>query len=168
MGSGKSAKSGKSVKSGGKTAGKGKSTALLTPEEEAAAALVAEEEARRAAAEAKALAAEADFVEAMIAEALERAVAEVGAEAEEERQAFITAKLLEKGKVAVEGRVRCVVGGEVAEVRAFDPKEGRYIAQLPNKKLVKVHPSQITRLREPPAPPDDVTVVSKYSSLKNW
>jgi hypothetical protein len=168
--SGKTGKTGASAKSSksGKRSGKGPEPVELTPEEEAEAAAVAEFERRREAEEAKALAEEDAFVKGMCDEALERAVGEISAEQEAARQAYIMEKLAEKGKVMVDGRQRCVVDGDVAEVRAYDPKEGRYIAQLPSGKLVKVHPSQVTRYVDPPPAADDATVVSKYSSLKTW
>ena len=77
-------------------------------------------------------------------------------------------KLLEKGKVMVEGRCEAVVGSDIAAVRAYDPKDGRYICQLPNRQLVKVKPSLVVRHREVPPLVDDGSVVSKYSSLKTW
>jgi len=96
---------------------------------------------------------------------------EDGANADEEaaqKQALLMEKLKAKGKVMVQGSMRAVVDGEVCEVRAYDPKEGSYIVQLPSHQLASVKPTQIVRLKDIPPEEEDRTVVSKYSSLKTW
>lgn len=94
--------------------------------------------------------------------------AEEAAEEAAQRQALLMEKLKAKGKVMVQGSMMAVVDGEVCEVRAYDPKEGAYIVQLPSHQLASVKPTQIVRLKDIPPEEEDRTVVSKYSSLKTW
>ena len=142
---------------------------------EAEEARLAEEERQRLKEEQRRLKAEARFnemldfmAESLSHEAIVEALEELNQEEADRRAAIITAKLEAKGKIPVRGDVRAIVRGEVAEVRAYDPKEGRYVAQLPNKELVTVKPSQLIRLRPPIEPPEEASVHSKYSSLKTW
>jgi hypothetical protein len=141
-----------------------------------AAALEEEEEARlqaEAEAQVKAQAAAleeklAGFAESLQLEAIHFAKDELAKEHEARRVAKVQDKLSAKGKVPVVGTVRAVVGGVVGEVRAYEPKEGRYIVELPSGALVKVQPSLLVRYRELPLPPVDTSVRSVYSSLKSW
>ena len=173
---------GKSAKKGAAAKGK-KNKAQEDPfaEEEAAAAAKAaalqEEEDKRLQAEMirqqEAQAAEleerlTDFAESLQFEAIHFAKDELAKEHEQKRVFQIQDKLSQKGKVPVEGVVRAVVGGIVGEVRAYEPKDGRYIVEMPNHALMKVTPAQLVRYRDPPPPPVDDTVLSVYSSLKSW
>jgi hypothetical protein len=77
-------------------------------------------------------------------------------------------RLRAKGKVMINGDMKAVINGKVATVRAYDPKEGRYIAQLPSGQLAKVGPSFIIRLNDPPEVEKVVVDTSKYAHLKTW
>mmetsp|Transcript_48889 Transcript_48889/g.98368 ORF Transcript_48889/g.98368 Transcript_48889/m.98368 type:complete len:132 (-) Transcript_48889:459-854(-) len=91
-------------------------------------------------------------------------------EAADNKQALLMEKLRAKGKIMVQGptAMMAVVAGQVCEVRAYDPREGAYIVQLPSRQLASVKPTQVVRLKELPPEEEDRTIVSKYSSLKTW
>ena len=174
------AKSGKGKDAKGKT---GKKKKKDDPEAEAKAAAEAEakalaeaeearfqEEAQRLA-EAQAAALEeklSEFSEALHFEALHFAKDELAKESEARRVAKAQENLSAAGKEPVLGTVRAVVDGVVGEVRAYEPKEGRYIVEMPSGALATVKPSALVRYRNPPPPPVDNSVRSAYSSLKTW
>jgi hypothetical protein len=84
-----------------------------------------------------------------------------------QKQAKMT-KLRDEGMIALSGNVKCVVNGEIAEVTAYDPKNGRYLALLSSKQVVKVPPSQVVRYKAAPIPKIPDPDSSKYAYLKNW
>jgi hypothetical protein len=84
------------------------------------------------------------------------------------KQDLLMNKLRSKGKIMVQGTMLAVIGGEVCNVRAYDPKEGAYIVQLPSRQLTTVKPTQVVRLQNELPEEEDHTVVSKYSNLKTW
>mmetsp|Transcript_30299 Transcript_30299/g.35756 ORF Transcript_30299/g.35756 Transcript_30299/m.35756 type:complete len:114 (+) Transcript_30299:16-357(+) len=86
----------------------------------------------------------------------------------EKRQELMIERLRSKGKVMISGDMKAAVNGKIAEVRAYDPKEGRYIAQLPSGQLTTVNPAMIIRLHDPPIPETKPISKSKYAHLKTW
>lgn len=148
-----------------KAAAEAESKALADAEE-----VRLEEEAQRLA-EARAIALEeklAEYAEALHFEALHFAKDELAKESEARRVAKAQEKLSAAGKEPLFGTVRAVVGGVVGQVRAYEPKEGRYIVEMPSGALATVKPSALVRYRNPPPPPVDNSVRSAYSSLKTW
>lgn len=85
------------------------------------------------------------------------------------KQELLMERLRAKGKVMINGDMKAVINGKVAQVLAYDPKEGKYIAQLPlTGQLAKVGPSLIIRLNDPPPIEKEVVDPSKYAHLKTW
>ncbi len=65
-------------------------------------------------------------------------------------------------------RFRAIVDGNVCEVKLYNPKEGRFLAQLPSKILTSVKPSSVVQLRPVLHPPAESPDSSIYAYLKTW
>lgn len=166
-GAGKKGKNGKEDPFADETAASAAAKAAALEEEKEAQLqeeALSQEEAQAAALEQKL----AGVAESLQFEAIHFAKAELGQEHEAQRVAKVQGKLSAKGKVPVVGTVRAVVGGVVGEVRAYEPKEGRYVVELPSGALVKLKPALLVRYQDPPPPPVEDSGRSVYSSLKSW
>ena len=94
--------------------------------------------------------------------AIEEALAELAEEEQAKKQAALMEKLLTKGKIMVTETMKAAVDGEVGNVRAYDPKDGRYIVQMPSGQLARVGPQMVTSYRPPPLAPVETAPKSKY------